>query len=72
MTACMERRSYSAIIALLPRLLRSEHAEDYVGGSTMLKELGVKPVEKRKGLTLYDRFDLDAAIELRKRMEAGV
>lgn len=62
---------YHAIIHMLPRLLRAEEACDYVGGPTMLRELGVEPTTKRKGLTLYDRQDLDRAIEKLKQEEAA-
>ena len=55
---------YHAVIAMLPRLLRAEEAADYVGGETMLKELAVEPFSRRKGSTLYDRVDLDRAIEI--------
>lgn len=54
---------YSHIMEMLPRLLRSEEAEDYVGGDVMLRELGVRPLKQRKGLTIYDRVDLDKAID---------
>ena len=62
---------YSAVIALPPRLLRAEDAADYVGGETMLKELAVEPISRRKGSTLYDRVDLDRAIDTRKYAEAA-
>jgi hypothetical protein len=61
---------YHAVIAMLPRLLRAEEAADYVGGETMLRELNVKPTSRRKGCTLYDRHDLDRAIEAVKQKEA--
>ena len=62
---------YHQVIVQLPRLLRAEEAADYVGGVTMLKELGVSPISKRKGCTLYDRTDLDQAIDKLKFAEAG-
>lgn len=62
---------YHAVIAMLPRLLRAEEAADYVGGETMLKELAVAPFSRRKGSTLYDRVDLDRAIDQRKYAEAA-
>ena len=62
---------YQAVIAMLPRLLRAEDAADYVGGETMLKELAVEPFSRRKGSTLYDRVDLDRAIDARKYAEAA-
>ena len=62
---------YHAVIAMLPRLLRAEEAADYVGGETMLKELAVEPFSRRKGSTLYDRVDLDRAIDERKYAEAA-
>lgn len=61
---------YSQVIALLPRLLSARDAEDYVCGPTMLADLrehwGLKPLEQRKGLTVYDRHDIDRAIEQKK------
>lgn len=61
---------YTSIIASLPRLLRADDAADYCAGATVLAELcarfGVKPVVRKKGLTAYDRRDLDAAIEQMK------
>ncbi|MDQ3621320.1 MAG: hypothetical protein M3463_02370 [Verrucomicrobiota bacterium] len=62
---------YHAVIAMLPRLLRAEEAADYVRGETMLKELAVPPFSRRKGSTLYDRVDLDRAIDKRKYAEAA-
>jgi hypothetical protein len=62
---------YQAVITMLPRLLSASEAEDYVGGLTMLKELGVKPFSQKKGSTLYDRQDLDNAIDKRKLAEAA-
>lgn len=61
---------YHAIIHMLPRLLRADEACDYVGGPTMLRELNVAPTAQRKGLTVYDRQDLDRAIEKLKLDEA--
>lgn len=37
----------------------------------MLKELAVVPFSRRKGSTLYDRVDLDRAIDKRKYAEAA-
>ena len=62
---------YHAIINMLPRLLRSDEAEDYCGGGVILRELNVKPTMKRKNLTIYDRQDLDRAIEAMKVREAA-
>ena len=66
--------NYSSIMASLPRLLISRDAEDYVAGGTMLKQLcekwGLRPIEKGHKLTIYDRFDLDAAIERKKIAES--
>ena len=62
---------YHAVISMLPRLLRAEEAADYVGGETMLRELAVPPTCKRKGLTVYDRLELDRAIEALKIKEAA-
>lgn len=61
---------YQSIIASLPRLLSARDAEDYVAGPTILADLranfGLSPVEQRKGLTIYDRNDIDDAIERKK------
>lgn len=62
---------YHAVIHMLPRLLNAAEAADYVGGETMLKELGVEPVSRRKGSTLYDRQDLDRAIDALKFGDAA-
>lgn len=60
-------------MAAVPRLLNARDAGDYVCGSTMLKQLcekwGLKPLEKGHKLTVYDRHDLDAAIERKKISE---
>jgi hypothetical protein len=55
--------TYSSLIHLLPRMLRKEDALDYVGGQTMLKDLGVRPTVQKKGITLYDRLKLDKALD---------
>lgn len=64
---------YSSIIATLPRLMSARDTEDYVCGSTMLEQLvsqwGLRPIEKRKTLTVYDRVDVDLAIERKKIAE---
>jgi ribosomal protein S19E (S16A) len=63
---------YSAVIASLPRNLRLEDACDYVAGETLLRRLEragwLKPTVKEKGVTAYDRQDLDRCIE-RAKME---
>src|SRR5688500_1209372 len=65
---------YASIIPTLPRLLRAQDASDYVAGETVLAELreryGVRPVVQKKGLTAYDRYDLDRAIEAMKSKRA--
>jgi hypothetical protein len=65
--------NYSSIMAAVPRLLNKRDAEDYVCGYTMLKQLcdrwGLRPIEKGNKLTVYDRHDLDAAIERKKMAE---
>ena len=54
------------------RLARSGQASlPNVGGETMLKDLAVAPFSRRKGSTLYDRVDLDRAIDKRKYAEAA-
>ncbi len=62
---------YSDIMATLPRLLRSRDAADYVAGEAVLVDLsenhGLKPIIQKKGVTAYDRHDLDAAIERLKK-----
>jgi len=49
-----------------PRLLHPEDAGDYVGGMRNLQYLieahGLKPVRQAKRNTVYDREDLDAAV----------
>lgn len=54
-------------LVMLPRMMRPDVAEDYVGGSEVLKRALakglVKARVKRKGLTLYDRHDLDRACD---------
>lgn len=52
---------------LLPRGLRSRDAEDYVGGATVLSELTrrwrLQPFMRQKGITVYDRHEIDAALD---------
>jgi hypothetical protein len=61
---------YSSVIASLPRNLRLEDACDYVAGETLLRRLEragwLKPTVKEKGMTAYDRQDLDRCIERAK------
>lgn len=59
------------LIAAWPRMLPPELAQEYVGGPTMLgllleKKLVRAKVRRRKGLTLYDRHELDAACDALK------
>ena len=62
---------YHQIIHTLPRLLNAAEAEDYVAGPTMMtilaKEHGLSPVTQRKGLTVYDRTEIDLAVEKLKQ-----
>ena len=62
--------SYARSVALLPRLMDTRSTEDYCCGPTMLKQLieqwGLRPIEKGHRLTVYDRVDVDAAIERKK------
>ena len=55
------------IVAAWPRFLSPELATDYVGGPTILAALKrqelVSPRVQRKGLTVYDRVELDAACD---------
>jgi hypothetical protein len=62
---------YQAVMNQLPRLLKADDAEDYVGGETMLRKLEVKPVHQGNRLTVYDRHELDAAIEKLKAERAA-
>jgi hypothetical protein len=61
---------FSALID--PRLLRPDDASRYVGGEGMLKRFvdanWLKPVVRRKRLTLYRRADLDTCCS---RLDAG-
>jgi hypothetical protein len=48
-----------------PRLMRPDIAAEYVGGQTlfdMLLEAGLKPLIRRKNLTVYDKLEVDAAV----------
>lgn len=62
---------YHQVIFTLPRLLSAAESEDYVAGPTILEVLrtvhGLKPAEQRKGLTVYDRQEIDLAIEKMKK-----
>lgn len=62
---------YHQIIHTLPRLLTAAEAQDYVAGPTMLAVLatdhGLEPVTQRKGLTVYDRTEIDLAVERLKK-----
>ncbi len=61
---------FSEFIA--PRLLRPDEASRYVGGSGILKRFEeaqwLRPVVRRKRLTLYKRTDLDGCC---LRLEEG-
>lgn len=62
------------LISAWPRLMRRDLAQEYVGGETMLAELEsaelVSPAEQRNRLTLYDRHELDAAVDARRKKNA--
>ena len=66
----MKTRGYHAVIAELPRLMNAMAAADYCCTETMLDDLcahfGLVPIEKRRGSTIYDRHDIDAAINRKK------
>jgi hypothetical protein len=53
--------------------MSARDTEDYVCGSVMLeqlqKEWGLRPIEKRNRLVVYDRVDVDLAIERKKIAE---
>lgn len=57
-----------------PRMMRRDLAQDYVGGETMLAEMEAKklvtPAEQRNRLTLYDRYELDAACDAWRKQNA--
>ncbi len=67
---------YEQIIHTLPRLLTARQAEDYLATPTMLAllidEHGLRPVEQRKGMTVYDRTDIDLTLEKMKRAKRKV
>jgi hypothetical protein len=55
-----------------PRMMSPEMAEEYVGGPTIFKDLTkkrIKPRVQRKGLTRYDRYMLDAALDVWKGLD---
>ena len=62
--------NYTSVMATVPRLLNGRDAADYVCSDSMLEKLcaefGLVPLEQGKRLTVYDRFDVDAAIERMK------
>jgi hypothetical protein len=66
--------NYLSVMATLPRLLNGRDAADYVCSHSILKKLcehyGLRPIEKGHRLTVYDRFDVDAAIERMKLAKA--
>lgn len=68
----MKRGGYFAIVAQLPRLMDATETVHYVKLERILKTLrkdfGLRPVEEKHGSTLYDREDVDAAIN---RMKAA-
>ena len=61
------------LIAAWPRFLRPDLAAEYVGGEIILKAMVTqkltRPKIQRKGFTVYDRLDLDAACDAFKRLE---
>lgn len=64
---------YSEVIAQAPRLMIKKDAEDYCAVPSVLAELeekwGLVPYEKKAGKTIYDRLEIDMAIELKKLKE---
>ena len=62
---------YHQIIHTLPRLLTAAETLDYVAGATVMGLLtndhGLKPVVKRNGLCVYDRTEIDHAVEKLKQ-----
>lgn len=65
--------AYLSVIAMLPRLMSAGDTEDYVCGRMMLEQLqekwGLRPIEKTNRLVIYDRVDVDMAIERKKIAE---
>lgn len=61
---------YFAVIAQLPRFMDATETAHYVRLERILRrlknEFGLKPVEEKFGSTIYDRHDVDAAIERMK------
>ena len=55
------------LIAAWPRLMSPDVAKEYVGGDMILRALLAQklltPRVQRKGLTRYDKADLDAACD---------
>lgn len=66
---------YSAVIAMLPRLLSAGDAADYCCTESMLNHLradyGLRPIEEKRGSVIYDREDIDACINRKKAANAG-
>lgn len=66
--------TYTSVMATVPRLLNGRDAADYVCSDSMLEmlcaEYGLHPLQQGKRLTVYDRFDVDAAIERMKVAKA--
>ena len=66
--------TYTSLMATVPRLLSTRDTEDYVCGPTMLKllctEWRLRPFHSGTRLTVYDRLDIDAAIERKKIADA--
>lgn len=64
---------YAEVVAQAPRLMIKKDAEDYCAVPSVLAELeerwGLKPFEKKAGKTIYDRIEIDQAIEYKKRSE---
>ena len=53
-------------LVILPRMMRPDVAEDYVSAEVLRRALAaglIKAKVQKKGLTLYDRHDLDRACD---------
>jgi hypothetical protein len=68
------RRPEMNAVFAWPRMMSSEEATAYAGGPTifadLLKKKLLKPREQRKGLTRYDRLDVDGALDAWKGLDA--
>ncbi len=58
---------FKSVVSTPARLLRLPDAIAYVGAEVILRELekhaGLKPYERRNKLTVYDRLEIDQAID---------